>query len=181
MLSVGRKAPELDLVSTAGGTARLSDFAGKKVVLYFYPRDNTPGCTQEACDFRDNLSQLAGRGAVVLGVSKDSLASHHGFQEKYSLPFALLSDPDNRVAKAYGAYGEKSMYGRKIMGTLRSTFVIDEQGRVQAVWSPVKVPGHVEQVLAVIEGRQGAPAAAPARRAAKKTAKKPAHRKTRRS
>ncbi len=173
MLNIGQKAPELNLESTAGGVVRLADFAGKKVVLYFYPRDNTPGCTQEACDFRDNLARLAGQSAVVLGVSKDSLTSHRGFQEKFNLPFPLLSDPDSRLAKAYGAYGEKNMYGRKIMGTIRSTFVIDEQGRVQAAWSPVKVPGHVGEVLAVIEGKQSSPAAAPARRPAKKATKKP--------
>jgi peroxiredoxin Q/BCP len=137
-------------------------------VLYFYPKDDTPGCTREACDFRDNLARLRREGATVLGVSKDSLASHGKFRSKYQLPFDLLSDEDNSVARAYGAYGEKTMYGKKILGTIRSTYLIDENGRVDTVWSPVKVDGHVEQVLDRLRGGGDAPAAPTRKRASKK-------------
>ena len=174
MVQVGDKAPEFNLPSSSGGTVSLSKLRGKKVVLYFYPKDDTPGCTKEACDFRDNLGRAKAAGALVYGVSKDSLASHERFRGKYSLPFELLSDADNAVAKAWGAYGTKTMYGKKVVGTIRSTFLIDEQGKVAAVWSPVKVDGHVEKVLAALSGKGAAEVAAPKKASAMKTAEKAA-------
>lgn len=150
-MNSGDKAPAFSLPSTAGGTKTLKDFAGKKLVLYFYPRDSTPGCTQEACDFRDSMARLAKKGVTVAGVSKDSLASHEKFRAAQKLPFELLSDGDNTTAKAYGAYGEKTMYGKKVMGTIRTTVLIDEKGKVMQVWSPVRVPGHVDAVLKAID------------------------------
>jgi peroxiredoxin Q/BCP len=164
MLKPGDKAPAFKLSSTSGRQTALKDLQGRKVVLYFYPKDQTPGCTREACNFQDNLARIKRTGAEVLGVSKDSMASHDRFREKYNLAFDLLSDPDNSVAAAYGAYGEKTMYGRKVMGTIRSTFLIDEKGKIEAVWSPVKVDGHVDKVLAVLKGE----AAPPAKKAVKK-------------
>ena len=124
----------------------LSDFKGKAVVLYFYPKDDTPGCTQEACDFRDEYSALKKAGAVVLGVSPDDAKSHGKFAGKFKLPFPLLADTDHSVALAYGAWAEKSMYGRKYMGIVRSTFLIGPDGAVARVWPKVKVKGHVEEV-----------------------------------
>lgn len=179
MVKVGDKAPDFSLPSSSGGTVSLSKLRGKKVVLYFYPRDDTPGCTREACDFRDNLGRAKSAGAQVYGVSKDSLASHERFREKYSLPFELLSDADNSTAKAWGAYGKKVMYGKDVLGTIRSTFLIDEQGKIAAVWSPVKVDGHVDQVLAALSGKEPAAPAKPkktpaAAKPAKKAAAKPA-------
>jgi len=156
MLRIGQTAPAFSLPSTSGRTVSLADLRGKRVVLYFYPRDDTPGCTREACAFRDHTQALAKSGAVVLGVSGDSLAAHAKFRGKYELPFELLSDAGNRVATAYGAYGEKLLYGRKIVGTIRSTFVIDEHGKLATLWSKVKVDGHVERVLAALAG-PGAP------------------------
>lgn len=150
-MEAGDKAPAFKLPSTEGSDKSLKDYAGKKLVLYFYPKDSTPGCTQEACDFRDNMARLKKQGVAVVGVSKDSLASHEKFRAAQKLPFELLSDADNVVAKAYGAYGEKNMYGKKVMGTIRTTVLIDEKGKVVKVWSPVKVPGHVEKVLAAID------------------------------
>ncbi|MBM3991099.1 MAG: thioredoxin-dependent thiol peroxidase [Planctomycetes bacterium] len=158
MLKLGQKAPAFSLPSTSGATVSLAALKGRKVVLYFYPRDNTPGCTTEACDFRDQHSALRKAGAVVLGVSSDSLKSHDGFRAKHALPFDLLVDAGSKVASAYGAFGEKLMYGRKVQGTIRSTFLIDEQGKLAAVWSPVRVQGHVEAVLAALTPT--APAAA---------------------
>lgn len=125
----------------------LGDFKGQKLVLYFYPRDNTPGCTTEACDFRDNMAKVQSKGAVVLGVSPDSIKSHGKFIEKHGLPFPLLSDTDRSVASAYGAYGEKKMYGKVSMGIIRSTVLIDEEGVIQKLWRGVKVKGHVEEVI----------------------------------
>jgi peroxiredoxin Q/BCP len=172
MLTIGTQAPSFALPSTSGATVSLADFAGRKVVLYFYPRDNTPGCTREACDFRDEHSALAKAGAVVLGVSSDSLKSHAGFRTKFALPFDLLVDEGNKVASAYHAYGEKLMYGKKVKGVIRSTFLIDERGKLAAVWSPVKVDGHVQAVLAALSG--ASPAEAPkAKPTARKAAAKP--------
>jgi peroxiredoxin Q/BCP len=169
MLKLGAVAPKFRLPSTSGKDVALADYRGRKIVLYFYPKDNTPGCTRQACDFRDNLSRAASAGAEVFGVSKDSLSSHDRFREKFDLPFDLLSDSDNKVAIKYGAFGEKNMYGRKVMGTIRSTFLIDEEGKIEAIWSPVKVNGHVDQVLAVLRGEASPPKSAPVK---KKVAKK---------
>lgn len=154
-LHVGDPAPSFDLPSTTGQSLSLASLRGKKVVLYFYPKDQTPGCTRESCDFRDRHEALEGSGAVVLGVSKDSLKSHENFREKQGLPFPLLSDADNAVARAYGAYGEKMMYGKPVTGTIRSTFLIDEDGKIARIWSPVKVDGHAEEVLAAVRGETG--------------------------
>jgi thioredoxin-dependent peroxiredoxin len=172
MLKVGQKAPVFTLPSTSGAEVSLASLAGRKVVLYFYPRDDTPGCTREACEFRDYDARFKKSGAVVLGVSSDTRASHDKFRAKYSLPFDLLVDADNAVAKKYGAYGEKVLYGKKTIGTIRSTFVIDEQGKLAAVWARVKVDGHAEKVLAAVTGEAPPKKAAAAKPAAKKTAAK---------
>jgi peroxiredoxin Q/BCP len=155
MLKLGDLAPAFTLASTSGRTLSLADLRGRRVVLYFYPKDDTPGCTRESCDFRDNLARLRGHGAVVLGVSRDSIGSHEKFKKKHALPFELLSDPDAEVGKAYGAFGPKMMYGKKVVGTIRSTFVIDDNGRIAALWSPVRVDGHVDAVLAALAGGDG--------------------------
>jgi len=152
MIKEGQKAPAFDLPSSEGGRVRLSDLAGRTVVLYFYPRDNTPGCTREACAFRDGLARIKRKGAVVLGVSPDSVASHAGFRDKHGLNFPLLSDADRTVAKAYGAFGPKTAYGKKTMGMIRSTFIIDGGGVVRRVFPKVKVDGHVEEVLEALAG-----------------------------
>jgi peroxiredoxin Q/BCP len=149
-LAVGDRAPEFTLAADDGQTYALKDLRGRRVVLYFYPRDATPGCTTEACDFRDRQPAFAGAGATVFGVSGDDLKSHARFRSKHALSFPLLSDPDHAVATAYGAYGEKVLYGKKSVGILRSTFVIGPDGAVEAVWQPVKVPGHAEAVLAAV-------------------------------
>jgi thioredoxin-dependent peroxiredoxin len=147
MLKPGSKAPSFELMSDEGKKVSLKDFAGKKVVLYFYPRDNTPGCTKEACSFSENSQRLKKAGAVVIGISADSVASHQKFKEKYNLGFPLLSDPDKEVIEKYGVWKEKSMYGKKMMGIERTTFIIDEQGKIAHVFPKVKVDGHTEEVL----------------------------------
>jgi peroxiredoxin Q/BCP len=152
MLEVGKKAPAFTLDSSDGDKVKLADLAGKIVVLYFYPRDNTPGCTVEAEAFRDALPALKKAGATVLGVSKDSIASHCKFRDKYQLTFPLLSDPDGKVLEAYGAWGEKSMYGKKMMGIIRSTVIIDAKGKVAHHFAKVSVKGHAEAVLEVVRG-----------------------------
>jgi peroxiredoxin Q/BCP len=151
MLQKGTLAPDFTLPADGGGQVSLSDYRGKKVVLYFYPKDNTSGCTTEACSFRDDYSAILATGAVVLGVSPDSVKSHDGFKLKLSLPFALLSDPDHRVAEMYGAWGEKQMYGKTSMGIIRSTFVIDESGKIVHVFPKVKPENHSQEVLAVLK------------------------------
>jgi thioredoxin-dependent peroxiredoxin len=143
---VGKKAPGFTLLDQDQKSVKLSDFKGQAVVVYFYPKDDTPGCTQEACDFRDEYSALKKAGAVVLGVSPDDSKSHGKFAGKFKLPFPLLADTDHSVALAYGAWAEKSMYGRKYMGIVRSTFLISKDGVVVRAWPKVKVKGHVEEV-----------------------------------
>ncbi|QDU54213.1 thioredoxin-dependent thiol peroxidase [Aeoliella mucimassa] len=147
----GKKAPAFTLTADDGSKVRLSELAGSPVVLYFYPRDNTPGCTREACAFRDAKAELKKLGAVVLGVSTDSIESHVKFRDKYELNFPLLVDEDHKVAEKYGAWREKNMYGKKSMGIQRSTFLIDAQGKVAKVWKRVQVDGHDEKVLAALK------------------------------
>ena len=150
-LQAGMKAPAFSLVGDDGVTHALADHAGKPVVVYFYPRDDTPGCTVEACNFRDNLNRVAARGAVVYGVSKDSVASHVKFKKKHGLNFTLLADEALVAQKAYGVWGQKMMYGKPIVGTIRSTFLIDGKGNLARVWPKVRVEGHVDEVLAALE------------------------------
>ena len=150
MIQEGKKAPDFSLASSEGGEVSLKGLKGKSVVVYFYPKDDTPGCTREACAFRDNQAALKKKGVVVLGVSGDSLASHDKFKAKYKLNFPLLSDPDKVVAKKYGAWGEKVLYGKKSVGMIRSTFVIDGDGVVRKVFPRVRVDGHAEKVLEAV-------------------------------
>jgi thioredoxin-dependent peroxiredoxin len=152
MLREGDKAPAFELGSDGGEPVALAGFAGSSVVVYFYPRDNTPGCTREAQAFSAAMGDIAAAGAKVVGISRDSIASHHRFRDKYGLRFPLLSDPDLSVHRAYGAFGEKMMYGKKVSGVLRSTFVVGPAGRVMKVFPNVRVDGHVEAVLAVLRG-----------------------------
>ncbi len=151
MLKEGNKAPQFTLPDDEGGKVSLKDFLGNKVVLYFYPKDMTSGCTQEACDFRDAFPEFEKLNAVILGVSPDPVKSHQKFKEKYDLPFKLLSDEDKKVLEKYGVWQEKSMYGRKYMGVVRTTVVIDENGKVMKIFPKVKVKGHVEEVKKVLE------------------------------
>lgn len=146
-IEVGKKAPAFTLTADDGRKIRLSDLKGSPVVLYFYPKDDTPGCTKEACAFRDRKTEMEKLGAKVLGVSPDTVESHVKFRDKYNLNFPLLADPDHVVAEKYGAWREKSMYGKKFMGIQRSTYLIAADGKVAAVWPNVKVDGHDEQVL----------------------------------
>ena len=146
-LNPGDKAPDFSMPTDGGGSVSLKDLKGKKVVLYFYPKDDTPGCTKEACGFRDALPDFTGADAEIIGVSKDSVAKHDKFKAKHELPFTLASDEDGSVCEAYGTWVEKSMYGRKYMGIDRATFLIDRDGKIAQVWRKVKVPGHVEEVL----------------------------------
>lgn len=146
-LAEGAEAPEFTLQSDSGETVSLAQLRGKPVVLYFYPRDDTPGCTTEACEFRDAWDDVKRTGAVVLGVSPDTVASHRKFKSKFWLPFPLLADPDHKVAERYGAWGERSMYGRKFQGILRTTFVIGSNGRIKKVFERVKPKGHAAEVL----------------------------------
>jgi peroxiredoxin Q/BCP len=147
MIQIGSTAPDFSAPADGGGTVRLKDLRGKKVVLYFYPKDNTPGCTTESCEFRDAQAKFEAKDAVILGVSPDSVKSHDKFKQKFELPFTLISDEDHKIAEAYGVWQEKSMYGRKYMGIQRSTFVIDEKGKIAAIYDKVKVNGHAAEVL----------------------------------
>jgi thioredoxin-dependent peroxiredoxin len=151
MLQEGTLAPDFTLPTDGGGEVTLSDYRGKKVVLYFYPKDDTPGCTTEACNFRDDYSAIIAAGAAVLGVSPDSVKSHDKFKAKFSLPFALLSDPEHRIADMYGAWGEKKLYGKSYMGIIRSTYVIDEEGKILKAFPKVDPKEHSQEVLAVLK------------------------------
>ena len=150
MINIDTKAPDFELqgLDAQGNekTFRLSDFKGQNIVLYFYPKDNTPGCTQEACDFRDNFNRLTSK-AIVIGVSADSIESHKNFREKQGINFILLSDPKHNLLEQYEAWGEKKTYGKLFMGTIRSTFIIDKDGQIKKIWKNVKVNGHVDEVL----------------------------------
>ncbi len=151
MIQVGKKPPAFTLESSEGGKVKLADLAGKIAVIYFYPRDNTPGCTVEAEEFRDNLAALERAGAVVYGVSKDSIASHCKFRDKYKLTFPLLTDPDTKMMEAWGAWGDKVMYGKKMKGIIRSTVVVGADGKVAKHWPKVKAKGHAAEVLAAVK------------------------------
>jgi peroxiredoxin Q/BCP len=146
-VELGDKAPDFTLPTDGAGNVTLSKLGGKKVVLYFYPKDDTSGCTAEACGFRDSFPDYGGTGAVVIGISKDSVASHDKFKKKHGLPFILASDTGGDVCEKYGVWVEKSMYGRKYMGIERATFLIDGKGVVRGVWHKVRVPGHAAEVL----------------------------------
>ncbi len=152
MLQKGELAPSFTLDDADGKPVSLSDFLGRKVVVYFYPKDDTPGCTTEACGFRDAYDDFLQAGAAVVGISPDTSQSHGRFRSKYNLPFALLSDPDHKVAEAYGAWGEKTSYGKTTVGILRSTYVLDETGTVLAAFPRVSPDGHANAVLAVLRG-----------------------------
>jgi thioredoxin-dependent peroxiredoxin len=150
-VDTGQKAPGFDLPTDGGGRVRLEEFRGKPVVLYFYPKDDTSGCTKEATGFSAAYADFRSAGAEIIGISKDDVASHDRFKAKYGLPFPLGSDQDGQVVEAYGSWVEKSMYGRKYMGIDRSTFLVGKDGRIRKAWRGVKVPGHAEEVLAAAE------------------------------
>jgi peroxiredoxin Q/BCP len=150
-LKVGQKAPDFTVLNDEGQKVKLSDFKGKKVVLYFYPKDDTPGCTKEACAFRDGIDEIKAHGAVVIGVSADAVESHKKFKKKFDLNFPLLADTDKKIVEAYGTWKEKSMYGKKYMGIERTTFVIDEQGKISRIFPKVKVDEHYDEVLEALE------------------------------
>lgn len=147
MLNIGDKAPDFTLRSDTGETITLSNLTGKKVIIYFYPKDNTSGCTQQACDVRDNLAKFQAKDTLIFGISKDSLKSHTKFRTNHNLNFPLLSDESGEVCEKYGTWIEKSMYGRKYMGIDRTTFIIDSDGKIAHIWRKVKIPGHIEAIL----------------------------------
>lgn len=151
MVEEGKKAPDFKLKDQDGNTHSLKDYKGKKVILYFYPKDDTSGCTKEACAFRDELPKFEGVNAVILGVSPDSIDSHKKFANKYELPFTLLADENKEAAEKYDVWKEKSMYGRKYMGVERTTFVIDEEGKVKKIFPKVKVDGHNDELLEALQ------------------------------
>ena len=148
-LTEGQKAPLFEGIDQDGKTIRLSDFTGRKVVLYFYPKDNTPGCTKEACDLRDNYKDLINKGFVVLGVSPDSEKSHKGFAEKFNLPFPLIADTSKKIMSEYGTWGEKKMYGKTVTGVLRTTFIIDEKGIIEKIIRKVDTAAHTAQIFKI--------------------------------
>ncbi len=150
MLKEGDKAPDIQLDTDTGDPFRLSGMKGKKVVLYFYPKADTPGCTVEACEFRDQSKKFAGKNAVIVGISPDAAKSQSKFKDKFALPFTLLCDVDKEAAQAYGVYQEKNMYGKKVMGIVRTTFIIGADGRIAKIYPKVKAQGHAEQVLAAL-------------------------------
>lgn len=147
MIDIGTKAPDFTLKNDSGNDVSLKDFKGKTVILYFYPKDDTPGCTKESCGFRDESKKFAKKDAVIVGVSADSVESHIKFKKKYDLPFQLLSDPDKKMLQSYGVWVEKSMYGKKYMGIERTTMVINPKGVIDKIFRKVKVDGHIEEVL----------------------------------
>jgi len=151
MIEVGKKAPDFTLPNQDNKKVKLSDFSGKNVVLYFYPKDNTSGCTTEACNFRDSFPKLSNLDAVVIGISPDSVESHKKFAEKYNLPFILLADTDKKVLEKFGAWKEKSMYGKKYMGVERTTYIIGKDGKVKKVFEKVKVPNHHNEVIEALK------------------------------
>jgi len=150
-INIEDKAPDFTLAKNGGADLTLSSLKGKKVVLYFYPKDDTPGCTKEACAFRDSHQFFSDKNTVIIGISKDSVSKHEKFIQKYDLPFSLVSDEEGKVCEAYGVWVEKNMYGRKYMGIERATFLIDEDCVVQEIWRKVKVTGHVEKVIEKIK------------------------------
>lgn len=152
-LQVGQAVPDFTLPGSNGEPVKLSDYRGKQVVIYFYPKDMTPGCTQESCDFRDTHSDFTAHHAVVLGISPDPLKSHARFIEKHGLPFTLLSDEEHQVAELFGVWQLKKNFGKEYMGIIRSTFLIDEEGKLKAEWRKVKVKGHTEEVLAAVSAK----------------------------
>ena len=154
MLEIGMKAPDFSLPDKDGNTVRLSDFQGKKVVLYFYPKDNTPGCTRQACAFAASYEQFKAQDATVIGISKDSVASHLKFAQKYDLPFILLSDPELQAIQAYGVWQEKKLYGKVSMGVVRTTYIIDEQGNIEKVMPKVKPDTNAADILTYLAGEQ---------------------------
>ena len=151
-IQTGSIAPDFSLASSSGKTVSLSDFRGQTVIVYFYPKDDTPGCTKEACSFRDTFDALSNAGVTVLGISPDSVESHNKFIEKFNLNFQLLSDPDKSTAQNYGAWGEKNMYGKIVVGMKRMSFLVNPEGTVQHVWSKVKTESHGQDVLTLIQG-----------------------------
>ncbi len=151
MIEEGKKAPSFTLKNSSGNKISLKDFSGTKVILYFYPKDMTSGCTQEACDFRDNHPDFKKLGVAVLGISVDSVESHKKFSDKYDLPFTLLSDEEKSVVEKYGVWKEKSMYGKKYMGIERTTFILDEEGKILKIFPKVKVTGHVNEILKLLK------------------------------
>lgn len=156
-LNEGDKAPEFSLPSDGGGTVSLGDYKGQKVIVYFYPKDDTPGCTKESCSLSENISSLNKLGCAVIGISKDSVKKHDKFKEKYNLQFPLGSDEGGDTCERYGVWAEKKFMGRKYMGILRTTFLIDENGTIEKIWKDVKVEGHTEEILkALEESRQAA-------------------------
>lgn len=149
-LNIGDKAPDFTLPTDGGGEITLSSFKGRKVIVYFYPKDSTPGCTTEACAFRDNMAAFNKADAQVIGISKDSVKRHDNFKAKQGLNFPLASDEDGAVCEAYGVWVQKKLYGREYMGIQRATFLIDEEGKIEKIWPAVKVKGHAEEVLAAV-------------------------------
>ncbi len=154
-LSIGSQVPQGEFTTDGAGTLQFSDFSGKAIILYFYPKDDTPGCTLESCGFRDVHERLKNEGIVVVGASRDDVKSHDKFKAKYDLNFPLIADTDDRLSNAFGVLKEKSMYGKKYMGIERSTFLIDPQGVIQKEWRAVSVPGHVEEVVAAAKALLG--------------------------
>ena len=151
-LEAGQAAPKFTLTDHDGTKVSLADFKGSKVIVYFYPKDDTPGCTKEACQFNENLAAFAAAAVAVVGISPDGAEKHTRFREKYQLDLPLLSDPDKSVMESYGAFGEKMMYGKQVMGVIRSTFLIDEKGTIERAWYSVKADGHAAKVLEAVSG-----------------------------